>query len=166
MAPFAESGRLVDYSLELRLAKYFMHFGPFVAIATPNEKLPQIGAARKSFADGEWQDAVLAWAKSAQLISIFVGPTNWVTWEISQVVSLNLTDRLITAMKQRLATLVQAMASTPWSAALNQMAGARSVRAILLESDGSILVIRSVLRNRDSYHLAAAIAHHLILKRR
>jgi hypothetical protein len=174
-------GRLVDYSLELRLAKYFMHFGPFVAIATPNEKLPQIGAARKSFADGEWQEAVLAWAKSAQLISIFVGPTNWVTWEISQVVSLNLTERLIllmpesrfwlpwrhsTAMKQRLATLMQAMASTPWSAALNQMAGARSVRAILLESDGSILVIRSVLRNRDSYHLAAAIAHHLVLKRR
>jgi hypothetical protein len=173
--------RLLDYSLELRLARYFLHFGPFVAVGTPNEKLPQLGAARKSFAEGEWQDAVLTWAKSAQLISIFVGPTKWVNWEISQVISLNLTDRLIllmpesrfwlpwrhsTAMKQRLAMLVQAMASTPWSAAINQLSSAWSVRAILLESDGSILVIRSVLRNRDSYHLAAALAHHLILKRR
>jgi hypothetical protein len=173
--------RLLDYSLELRLARYFLHFGPFVAVGTPNEKLPQLGAARKSFGEGEWQDAVLTWAKSAQLISIFVGPTKWVNWEISQVISLNLTDRLIllmpesrfwlpwrhsTAMKQRLAMLVQAMASTPWSAAINQLSSAWSVRAISLESDGSILVIRSVLRNRDSYHLAAAIAHHLILKRR
>jgi hypothetical protein len=90
--------RLLDYSLELRLAKYFMHFGPFVAVGSPNEKLSQIGAARKSFGEGEWQDAVLTWAKSAQLISVFV--------------------------------------------------------------------IRSALRNRDSYHLATVIAHHLILKRK
>ena len=173
--------RLLDYSLELRLAKYFSHFGPFVAVGTPNEKLPQIGAARKSFGEGEWQDAVLTWAKSAQLISVFVGSTNWVVWEISQVISLNLTDRLIllmpesrfwrpwkhsSAIKQRLAMLVQAMASTPWCAALNQVSGARSVRAILLESDGGISVIRSAVRNRDSYHLAAAIAHRLILKRK
>jgi hypothetical protein len=173
--------RLLDYSLELRLAKYFMHFGPFVAVGTPSEKLPQIGAARKSFGEGEWQDAVLTWAKSAQLISIFVGSTNWVNWEISQVISLNLTDRLIllmpesrfwlpwrhgSAMKQRLAMLVQAMASTPWSAAISQVGSAWSVRAILLRRDGSISVIRSVLRNRDSYQLAAVIAHHMILERK
>jgi hypothetical protein len=69
-------------------------------------------------------------------------------------------------MEQRLAMLKQAMAGAPWSAAINQIGRARSVRAILLESDGSISVVRSVLRNRDSYHLAAAIAHHLILKRK
>ena len=62
--------------------------------------------------------------------------------------------------------LKQAMEGTPWSAALNQVGRARSVRAILLESDGSLSVICSKLRNRDSYHLAAVIAHHLILKRR
>jgi hypothetical protein len=173
--------RLLDYSLELRLANYFMHFGPFVAVGTPNEKLPQIGAARKSFDEGEWQDAVVAWAKSAQLIAIFVGSTKWVNWEISQIISLNLADRLILlmpesrfwrpwkhnqAMEQRLAMLKQAMASTPWSAALNQVGRARSVRAILLGSGGSISAIRSALRNRDSYHLAAVIAHRLTLERR
>src|SRR5262245_61523918 len=173
--------RLLDYSLELRLARYFMHFGPFVAVGTPNEKVPQLGAARKSFGEGEWQDAIVAWARSAQLIAIFVGSTKWVNWEISQIISLNLADRLILlmpesrfwrpwkhirAMEQRLAMLKQAMASTPWSAALSQLDRAWSVRAIVLERDGSISLIRSVLRNRDSYHLAAVIAHHLILKRR
>ena len=178
---FLGFSRLLDYSLELRLAGYFMHFGPFVAVGTPNEKVPQLGAARKSFGEGEWQDAVVGWAKSAQLISIFVGSTKWVNWEISQVISLNLTDRLIllmpesrfwlpwrhsSAMKQRLAMLAQAMASTPWSAAISQVGRARSVRAVVLERDGRISVIRSVLRSRDSYHLAAVIAHHMILKRR
>jgi len=173
--------RLLDYSLELRLAKYFMHFGPFIAVGTPNEKVPQLGAARKSFGEGEWQEAVVAWAKSAQLISIFVGSTKWVNWEISQIISLNLTDRLlllmpesrfwlpwkhIRAMEQRLAMLKQAMASTPWSAALSQLDRAWSVRAIVLERDGSISLIRSVLRNRDSYQLAAVMAHHMILNRR
>jgi hypothetical protein len=170
--------RLFDYSLELRLARYFLNFGPFVAVGRPNEALPQIGAARKSFDDGEWQEAVLAWAKSAQLIAIFVGPTNWVNWEVSQVISLNLTDRLIllmpesrfwlpwkhsTAMQQRLAMLVQVTASTPWSAPVSQVTGARSIRAILLGRDGSITIVRSRLRRRDSYHLAAMIAHRLIL---
>jgi hypothetical protein len=178
---FLGFSRLLDYSLELRLAGYFMHFGPFVAVGTPNEKVPQLGAARKSFGEGEWQDAVVGWAKSAQLISIFVGSTKWVNWEISQVISLNLTDRLIllmpesrfwlpwrhsSAMKQRLAMLAQAMASTPWSAAISQVGRARSVRAVVLERDGRISVIRSVLRSRDSYHLAAVIAHHMILKKR
>jgi hypothetical protein len=173
--------RLLDYSLELRLAKYFMHFGPFVAVGAPNEKLPQVGAARKSFGEGEWQNAVLTWANSAQLIAIFVGSTKWVNWEISQVISLNLTDRLIllmpesrfwlpwrhsSAMKQRLAMLAQAMASTSWSAAISQVGRAWSVRAIVLERDGRICVIRSVPRSRDSYQLAAVIAHHMVLKRK
>jgi hypothetical protein len=171
----------LDYSLESRLAKYFMRFGPFVAVGTPNETLPQIGAARKSFGDAEWQDAVLSWAKSAQLISIFVGSTHWVNWEVSQVLSLNLTDRLIllmpesrtwfrwrhnSAMQQRLAMLVQAMASTPWSEPIKQIGSAGSVRAIVLGRDASIVVIRSKLRTRDSYHLGAMIAHKLILKQK
>jgi len=171
----------LDYSLESRLAKHFMRFGPFIAVGTPNETLPQIGAARKSFAEGEWQGAVLAWAKSAQLISIFIGSTHWVNWEVSQIVSLSLTDRLIllmpesrtwfrwkhnSAMQQRLAMLMQAMASTPWGEPIKQIGSAGSVRAVVLLGDASIIVIRSNLRTRDSYHLAAVIAHNLVLKQK
>jgi hypothetical protein len=173
--------RLLDYSLELRLAKYFMRFGPFIAIGTPNQTTPQIGAARKLFGEGDWQDAVIDWAKNAQLVSIFVGSTKWVNWEISQVVSLDLTERVIllmpesrmwlplkhnAAMKQRLSMLVQAMAGTPWYGALSEIGSAGTIRAILLEKGGSISVINSSSRNRDSYHLGAVIAHHLIMKRK
>jgi hypothetical protein len=171
--------RLLDYSLELRLANYFMHFGPFVAIGMPDERLPQIGAARKSFGEGEWQAAVLAWAKNSQLISLFMGSTSWVNWEISQVISLNLTDRLILLMpeshtwlrwryspaaQKRLAMLMQVAASTPWREPINLIGSAANIRAIVLRSDGRIIVIRSNVRIRDSYHLAALIAHRLILQ--
>ncbi len=173
--------RLLDYSLELRLARHFTHYGPFVAVGTPNEGLPQIGAARKSFGEGEWQDAVLTWAKSAQLISIFIGSTHWVNWEVSQVVSLNLTDRLIlltpesrtwlpwrhnATMAERIATLTKALANTPWRESMANIGDAGNIRAIVLAKDGNVIVIRSMLRSRDSYHLGALIAHHLILRQR
>jgi len=70
------------------------------------------------------------------------------------------------AMQQRLAMLVQVMASTPWSEPIKQIGSAGSVRAIVLGRDASIVVIRSNLRTRDSYHLGAVIAHNLILKQK
>jgi hypothetical protein len=43
---WAEIAKVLDFSLETRLANYFMHFGPFIAVGLPQEELPVPGATR------------------------------------------------------------------------------------------------------------------------
>src|SRR5262249_41107579 len=40
------SKTLLDFSLETRLSNHFTYFGPFIAVGSPKEPVPQIGAAR------------------------------------------------------------------------------------------------------------------------
>ena len=77
---------LLDFSLETRLANHFYHFGPFIAIGSPKETVPQPGAARVLLRDDEWQTRVLGWMRDAELIIMYCGKTQWVNWELRRVV--------------------------------------------------------------------------------
>ena len=59
---------LLDFSLETRLANHFHRFGPFIAIGSPAETVPQPGAARVQLSDDQWQFRVLDWMKAARVI--------------------------------------------------------------------------------------------------
>src|SRR5690606_29679255 len=60
--------QLIDFSVETRLANHFMDFGPFIAIGSPKETVPQIGAARVKLSDEEWQAAVTNWMETSSVI--------------------------------------------------------------------------------------------------
>src|SRR5262249_28435413 len=74
--------QLLDFSLETRLANHFIRFGPFIAVGSPLDKVPQIGAARAHLADDQWQGVVLGWMASASVVLMLAGKTKWVTWEL------------------------------------------------------------------------------------
>jgi hypothetical protein len=190
---------ILDFSLEVRLSNHFTYFGPFVAIGSPKVKdnVPELGAARVSLSDAEWQPRVMDWMQKARIIVMYAGRGQWQTWELARVVNTEQTPKLILMFPEavdevargavevkgwrrwfllkrgdisreldsRLELARQAFMNTKWSTALAGYTNARDVRAMLFRSDGSVIVIQSRFRNRDSYHLAALIAHYILLEK-
>lgn len=170
----------IDFSLESRLAKYFNDFGPFIAVASTKKAGMELGAARVQLSDDEWQAKVLNWMETSSTIVLFAGLTPWVNWELKEAVTGHRAGKLMVILPRsrrrwwprgssedavrRLKAIQQDLADTAWSAALSKLNHPKSIRAITLGSSGQITVIRSRTRIRDSYHLAAMVAHSLILK--
>lgn len=167
----------LDFSLETRLAKHFRHFGPFVAVASPRDTIPQLGAARTTVADPQWQSNIVAWISRANAIVLYAGKTHWVNWELARIIDANGIGKLILLVPelkgsrrkrleettQRFNNVKQIFQNTLWSSSLNGLTDLVKVRAITFSADGSITAIKCNFRNRDSYHLAALIAHYLNL---
>ncbi len=70
---------------EQQLAKIMNQIGPFIAIGDPNEKIPQLGAARSYVSGTEWKDRVLAWILRARLVVLRAGTTEGFWWEAETV---------------------------------------------------------------------------------
>jgi hypothetical protein len=176
---YANSQRaLLDFSLETRLANHFHRFGPFIAIGSPRETIPQPGAARVLLRDDEWQERVLEWMKSSYLIIMYCGTTRWVNWELRQVIESGRATSLIlmfpeikgwrpSRRRQDLAARAEQVREvfkdTPWKEELSAFSDFAGLRAMLFRADGSMVMVRSRSRSRDAYHLAALIAHHELL---
>jgi hypothetical protein len=169
---------LLDFSLETRLSNHFSLFGPFIAIGSPKEKVPQLGAARVLLSDDEWQPRVLGWMQAAQLIVMYSGKTHWVNWELRQVLNNGCATRLILMIPEikawrtkkrekeisaRVTQVRDVFQSTPWEEELMQFDDFAGLRAMLFCPDGSMVMVKSRSRSRDAYHLAALISHQLLL---
>ena len=170
---------LLDFSLETRLANHFERFGPFIAIGSPKESVPQPGAARVLLPDDQWQSRVLGWMKDASLIIMYSGKTHWVNWELRKVVESGRATSLIlmfpeikgwrpSRRKQDLAARVEQIRAvfrdTPWNEELMEFGDFAGLRAMLFRADGSMVMVKSRSRSRDAYHLAALIAHQQFLE--
>jgi hypothetical protein len=169
---------LLDFSLETRLANHFHRFGPFIAIGSPKETVPQPGAARVRLSDDQWQSQVLDWMKTANVITMYCGTTQWVNWELRQVIEQGGATRLILMFPEmkkwwpsgrrrdiaaRTQRIREVFHDTPWTEELTQFSDFAGLRAMLFRADGSMLMIKSRSRSRDAYHLAALIAHQQLL---
>lgn len=172
--PTGRGRSLIDFSLESRLARHFLHFGPFIAVGSPKDVVPRLGAARVRLSDGQWQERVLGWMREAATIVMYSGYTPWVTWELRQVLELGCESRLILLFPEcrqparaetaaRVGQLRRACYGTPWEEETMVSAAFDDWRAMVFRVDGSMLVIRSKCRKRDSYHLAALLAHYILL---
>ena len=180
--------QLLDLSVETRLANHFMDFGPFIAIGSPKEKIPQIGAARMRLLDDEWQRTVTAWMESSSAIVMYAGTTHWVGWELRRIIEGGWTTKLILlfppvlpfpGFRQRKWLAKQtpdilarfdnakaAFAGTAWEAAWAAIADPQSVLCLRFQPGGEIEVTRGARRSKDAYELSAAIAHLRLLDRR
>ena len=170
---------LLDFSLETRLANHFLHFGPFVAVGSPKETVPQPGAARVLLADEEWQSRVLGWMKDSNLIIMYCGASQWVNWELEKVVESGRSTSLILRVSRdkgfpasrrqkditaRVEQIRDVFRDTPWHEELMEFSDFTRARAMLFRADGSVVIIKSRSRSRDSYHLGALIAHQQLLE--
>ena len=169
---------MLDFSLEIRLSNHFSRFGPFVAIGSPKETVPQPGAARVLLSDDEWQPRVLSWMRDAGLIIMYSGKTHWVNWELQKVLENERATRLILMIPEikiwsrserseeisaRVEQVRAVFKSTPWEEELSQFDDFAGLRAMLFRPDGSMVMVKSRSRSRDSYHLAALVAHHILI---
>ena len=168
----------VDFSLETRLTSHFSRFGPFIAIGSPKETVPQLGAARVLLSDDEWQPRVKHWIQDASLIIMYSGKTHWVNWELRKVLQNESITRLIlmipqvkgwlkSKLKKEISARVEHIRAifknTPWEEELLMFDDFVGLRAMLFRPDGSMVMIKSRSRRRDSYHLAALVAHQILL---
>jgi tetratricopeptide (TPR) repeat protein len=171
--------QLIDFSLETRFANYFRHYGPFIAVGSPEDAVPQIGAARVKLSEENWQGAVVNWIITARTVVMFAGKTNWVKWELKNIVERQLADKLLLVFppgrsprrskrlaesQSRLEHVRDAFAESKWAAALATVVEPETLRAICFHDDGAIMIVRSKNHGRDSYHLAAMVAHYEILR--
>lgn len=168
----------LDYSLETRLSNHFTYFGPFIAIGSPKDTVPQLGAARTLLPEDEWQQRVLKWMSEASLIIMYPGISYWLNWELAKIIEAGQVENLIllipeiqgwsdTGRAQNIATRIDhvrdVFKNTRWSNSLAAIQDFQDVRAMFFGNDGSMIMIRSRPDNRDSNHLAALIAHFFIL---
>lgn len=169
---------LLDFSLETRLANHFHRFGPFIAIGSPSDSVPQPGAARVHISDDQWQSRVIDWMKASHAIVMYCGITQWVNWELRQVIESGRSTSLILMFPEvkgwrpsrrrediasRTEQIRQVFHDTPWNEELQEFNDFGGLRAMLFREDGSMLMIRSGSHGRDAYHLAALVAHQQLL---
>ncbi len=173
--------QLMDLSVETRLANHFMAFGPFIAVGSPQDQVPQLGAARKRLSDEDWQQAVTAWMEEASVIVMYAGTTHWVGWELKQILDGGYAEKLILLfppvlpfpgfrnrswlkkqmpdVERRFEATKAAFAGTKWETAWSGIGKPETVICMRFLPGGEIAVTRSTRRSKDAYELAAALAH-------
>ena len=161
-------------ALEPRLARHFGPFGPFVAIGDPRDTIPKLGAVRARRGGEDWRATVLEWMTAAQVIVLVAGATPSVLWELGQCIAHDHMAKLIVLFDdpipwtndQRLGYVRQAFAGTKWQSGLDAVGPASALRAITFAEDGAVVcVTSSTLHYTEATHLAALIAHDVVLGR-
>jgi hypothetical protein len=163
---------LIDQQATIRfeeaMSAYFSAYGPFVAVGEPGQTLPQVGAARAYLTKEEWQSAVKKWIGQASFIVLVAGATEWVRWELKQILAQSRVGELllllpplqmgvgVAELKQRWDNVLSSFAATPWHAALLEVSIERSL-ALHLRNDGSILAITGSGRLMQDYETASLI---------
>jgi hypothetical protein len=69
-------------SVEEQLSVVMAEIGPFIALGSPTEKLPEIGAARAYVTDEEWRKTIEQWMMKARLVLVGLGHTDAFWWEV------------------------------------------------------------------------------------
>jgi hypothetical protein len=161
--------------LEVRLARHFLRFGPFVAIGVPGEDLPPRGAARLKLSqnpwdlDDSWQEVVLAIMEQSQLILLVGGTTPFVNWELSQIAARGLAGKLVVVFphmsasrtRDALACIERNFGDSEWSARLRAIGSPRTLRAIRFLPHGEVAVVRGFSAGDIAHHIAVLVAHDL-----
>ena len=102
---------------------------------------------------------------------------NWVNWELRQGVGNECATQLILmipeirallwARKEEISARVEQIrkgsSGTPWEEELLCFNDFARLRAMLFRPDGSMVMVKSRSNSRDSYHLAALVAHHILI---
>jgi len=67
------------------LSEIFFRIGPFIALGSGQDLIPQLGAARTYRDDTVWQAKAKHWMKDATWILYMLGSTESLKWEIAQI---------------------------------------------------------------------------------
>ena len=144
--------------------------GPLIGIGDPREGVPQFGAARAYLSDAAWQTAITNWMDSARVIALIAGKTEWVRWEIRQLLDRDLVSKLILYIpplppkerQERWSHTVGTFDGSAWQPALRNLE-IGDVLAVLPRPGGEIVALRSCGSMARDYAIASMIALYLLL---
>jgi hypothetical protein len=77
------------------LSRIFRTIGPFLAFEEPGERLPEIGSAKMSVDNADWQRMISEQMERAQLVVLNVGTTPSFRWEVRRVLELVRPERVL-----------------------------------------------------------------------
>lgn len=128
--------------------------GPFVALGNPFDFVsPEGGAARTYVADDEWTKHFEEMVHRARCIVMMAASSENVLWELGQIRSMGLEQRLIVLTRPKLARKTKTEAWAPFAAALQQ-AGYQSCAddpgpgaAVGFDGNGHAVVLRRDARS-------------------
>src|SRR5215467_13562950 len=155
--------------LEETIGEQLTGAGPFVAIGRPGERLPQLGASRLYLDDSEWQAIIDAFIARSELIIMIAGKTQWVQWELANVLRQDRIAALLIVFpriteadrNERWQNLKAAFGDTAWSAAMEGVDIARAL-AVFIAADRGIVVVKSRNANQSDYEAALRVATYLM----
>lgn len=75
-------------SVEEQLSAVMAEIGPFIALGSPTEKLPDVGAARGYVTDQAWRKTIEQWMMKARLVLVGLGHTDAFWWEVERAANL------------------------------------------------------------------------------
>lgn len=150
--------------LEEVLAVAVRRRGPFIAIANPHEKMPQLGAARAHHSDETWQNAIVEWLEMSQLIVQVAGPTPWIKWELETILANGAGSKLMVLFPPgdfgnqaaRWENLNAVLKNTAWGPAFATLDRTRVIGVRLLDGGRLLAVVDGKFQNVD-YRLAVGI---------
>ena len=162
--------------MEEALAVRFRDFGPFLAVGEPGEGLPQLGAARAYLSDDQWQAAVLNWIRQSRLIAMLCGPTQWIHWEMQNIIRFQRLDRVLLLLppgrkpgsatarrrQERWDNIVRSLEETPYASVLRQLQ-IDDILLVQFRPDGRVRVFRSASDLVQDYELALTLAIYTAL---
>ncbi len=92
------NGDMFRRSYEQRLARAMRPIGPFIAIGSPFDEVPDLGAARVYVDDATWQAQVLEMLGECRLVIFHCGTSTGVMWELEQVLNRVPPDRVLLSL--------------------------------------------------------------------
>ncbi len=160
-------------TLEIAIADVARKLGPFIAIGEPNERLPNLGAARLYAKDDEWQTIVQGLMDRAQVIVAVPAMAKWVRWELRQLLANKraLKSVILLPPKRRewifgtfkysyiegsWSAVLEEFANTQWSDALQQVDTRRALMVFF--HDNSLYVVVSKKKYESDYERGLALA--------
>jgi hypothetical protein len=79
-------GWLITRTEEEQIVHVLQTIGPVIAIGNPEDKLPELGAARRYLGPGEdWQDVVRQWMVQSCVVVLHAGTSPGLLWELRTV---------------------------------------------------------------------------------
>ena len=138
--------------------------GPFIAVGTPGESLPELGAHRAYLGDGEWQHAVLDWIDRSRIVLMIAGTTPWVAWELRALRDAAALTKLLLLLPPgriedrdaRLRLARDCLGGSPWAAALAHADLSRAI-AVRFRPGGGIVVLEGAQGTERDCRLAVRV---------
>ncbi len=155
--------------LEEVMAAAVAPLGPFTTLGEPGETLPDLGAARRYFANDGWQGGVIDLIDRAQLILYAAGPTESVRWELGTILQRGAWRKLIILIPPsppddaaaRWRVIAETLEHSAWGAELLRVDRGETI-ALRLGPSGRMSAVTSDRRRAIDYQLALRILLHQI----